>query len=503
MVVGEVATGVDLLVIGGGPGGYAAALRGAAAGRNVTLVERDRIGGVCLNVGCIPSKALIHVADTVGLPAEAAGIGVDLTASVDLDRAQTWIGDVVGRLTGGVEQLLRDAGVTIATGTARFATARRVAVTRGDDAAFYEFKSAVLATGSRPVELPPVPFDGRTVLDSTAALALRRVPGRLTVVGGGYIGVELGGAFAKLGADVTIVELADQLLPGMPSGLARTLERALRARGITIRLGTKVLGTDGDALVVEGPDGEARLPIGPERRSSATPPVAQERRSGGSGDDGSDGVVVVAVGRRPNTDALGLAAAGIPLDGDGRVAVGPDRRAAPDVYAIGDITPGPALAHKATAEADVAVTAAGGRRAAFDPAVIPAVVFSDPEIATVGVTAEQAAGAGVDAVSFRFPLSASGRALALARPEGYVEIVADRAGADGPGGATVVGVHMVGAGVAELAAEAALAVEMAATVEDVALTIAPHPTLSEALAEAAMGAAGRPLHVRRRKKETP
>jgi len=478
MVVGEVATGVDLLVIGGGPGGYAAALRGAAAGRSVTLVERDRIGGVCLNVGCIPSKALIHVADTAGLPAEASGIGVDLTASVDLDRVQAWIGDVVGRLTGGVEQLLRDAGVTIATGTARFATARRVAVTRGDDAAFYEFKSLVLATGSRPVELPDVPFDGRTVLDSTAALALRRVPTRLTVVGGGYIGVELGGAFAKLGAEVTIVELADQLLPGMPTGLARALERALRSRGLTVRLGTKVLGRDAGDLVVEGPGGEDRLPFG------------------------EDGAVVVAVGRRPNTDTLGLAGAGVPLDADGRVVVAPDRRAAPDVYAVGDVTPGPALAHKATAEADVAVTAAGGRRAAFDPATIPAVVFSDPQIATVGLTAEQAAEAGADAVTFRFPLSASGRALALARPEGYVEIVADRgaaSGASGAGGATVVGVHMVGAGVAELAAEAALAVEMAATVDDVALTIAPHPTLSEALAEAAMGAAGRPLHVRRRK----
>jgi dihydrolipoamide dehydrogenase len=484
MVVGEVATGVDLLVLGGGPGGYAAALRAAAAGRSVTLVERDRIGGVCLNVGCIPSKALIHVADTAGLPAEAAGIGVDLTASVDLDRAQAWIGDVVGRLTGGVGQLLRDAGVTIATGTARFATSRRVAVTRGDDAAFYEFRSVVLATGSRPVELPSLPFDGRAVLDSTAALALRRVPARLTVVGGGYIGVELGGAFAKLGADVTILELADQLLPGMPTGLARALERALRARGVTIRLGTKVLGRDGDDLVVEGPDGEARLPLG------------------------EGGVVVVAVGRRPNTDALGLAGAGVPLDADGRVVVAPDRRAAPDVYAVGDITPGPALAHKATAEADVAVTAAGGRRAAFDPAAIPAVVFSDPQIATVGLTAEEAVAAGADAIAFRFPLSASGRALALARPDGYVEIVADRdtggrGRAGAAAGATVVGVHMVGAGVAELAAEAALAVEMAATVEDVALTIAPHPTLSEALAEAAMGAAGRPLHVRRRKqKET-
>ena len=480
MVVGEVATGVDLLVIGGGPGGYSAALRAAAAGRTVTLVERDRIGGVCLNVGCIPSKALIHVAETAGLPEEAAAIGVDLQASVDLVRAQNWIGDVVGRLTGGIEQLLRDAGINLATGTARFATARRVAVTKGDDAAFYEFNSVVLATGSRPAELPGLPFDGRQIIDSTAALALRRVPRRLTVVGGGYIGVELGGAFAKLGAEVTIVEVADQLLPGMPAGLARTVERALRARGVAVRLGTKVLERAGDDLVVEGPSGEARLAIGP-----------------GDG----DGAVIVAVGRRPNTDSLGLAQAAVRLDGDGRVAVAPDRRAARDVFALGDITPGPALAHKATAEAEVAVAAASGRRAAFDPAVIPAVVFSDPQVATVGLSVEQASDRGADAITFRFPLSASGRAVASGRPDGYVEIVAERGG--GPAGGTVLGVHMVGAGVAELAAEAALAVEMGATAEDLALTIAPHPTLSEALAEAAMGIIGRPLHVRRRKESGP
>ncbi|HYH52116.1 MAG TPA: FAD-dependent oxidoreductase, partial [Acidimicrobiia bacterium] len=505
--VGEVATGVDLLVVGGGPGGYAAALRAAAAGRTVTLVERDRIGGVCLNVGCIPSKALIHVADTAALPDEVAAIGVDLHASVDLARAQNWIGDVVGRLTGGVEQLLRDAGVTVATGTARFATARRVAVTRGDDATFYEFNSVVLATGSRPAELAGLPFDGRQVIDSTAALALRRVPRRLTVVGGGYIGVELGGAFAKLGAEVTIVELADQLLPGMPLGLARTLERALRARGVTVRLGTKVLGMDGDDLVVEGPAGEARLPIGPGHGSEVRPipsgsptatlgtPELPAARAPG------DGVVIAAVGRRPNTGSLGLSQAGVRIDSEGRVLVGADRRAAKDIFAIGDITPGPALAHKATAEAEVAVTAAGGRPAAFDPVTIPAVVFSDPQVATVGLTAGQAADAGADAATFRFPLSASGRALALGRPEGYVEIVTERGG--GPGGGLVLGVHMVGAGVAELAAEAALAVEMGATAEDLALTIAPHPTLSEALAEAAMGVLGRPLHIRRRKEAGP
>jgi dihydrolipoamide dehydrogenase len=254
---------------------------------------------------------------------------------------------------------------------------------------------------------------------------------------------------------------------------------------VTIRLATKVLGRDGEDLIVEGPTGEARLPIG-------TPPE--------DGEGAHDGLVIVAVGRRPNSESLGLAQAGVRVDGDGRVIVAADRRAARDIYAIGDITAGPALAHKATAEADVAVTAASGRPAAFDPAAIPAVVFSDPQIATVGLTAEQAADEGAEATTFRFPLSASGRALALGRPDGYVEIVAERS--DGPAATaagTVLGVHMVGAGVAELAAEAALAIEMGATAEDLALTIAPHPTLSETLAEAAMGALGRPLHVRRRK----
>jgi dihydrolipoamide dehydrogenase len=460
VVVGEVSTGTDVLVIGGGPGGYTAALRAAAAGKSVTLVEQDRLGGVCLNVGCIPSKALIHVADTVALPAKASAIGVDLTAAVDMKRVQRWIGEVVGRLTGGVDALLGQAGVTVVNGTARFATARRVAVWReGDDFRFFEFGAAIVATGSRPVELPGLAFDGRRVLDSTAALALDHVPERLAVVGGGYIGVELGSAFAKLGARVTLVEMAAHLLPGMDAGLARVVERALGARGVDVRLATRALGTDGADLVVESSAGEARVPAD---------------------------AVVVAVGRRPNTSDLGLEQVGATLDGHGLVVVEPNCRVARNVYAIGDITPGPALAHKATAEAEVAALAATGRPSAFDPATIPAVVFSDPEVATVGATRDQVPEARV----FRFPLTASGRAQVLGRPEGYVEIVAD------PGDGSVLGVHMVGAGVAELAAEAALAVEMAATVEDLALTIAPHPTLSEALAEAAKGAAGRPLHVR-------
>jgi dihydrolipoamide dehydrogenase len=464
MVVGEVATGTDVLVIGGGPGGYAAALRAASLGKSVTLVERDRLGGVCLNVGCIPSKALIHAADLAASGAEASTLGVDLTAAVDMARVQAWIAGIVGRLTGGVDQLLQAAGVTVVTGTARFATPKRVAVWHNDDAHFFESTSTIIATGSRTVALPELPFDGRRVLNSTGALALDRIPHRLVVVGAGYIGVELGTAFTKLGAEVTLVELTDRLLPGMPAGPARVVDRALRARGVELHLGTKALGLDGDDLVVEGAQGEGRLPAD---------------------------AVVVAVGRRPNTDTLGLEQIGLHLDAGGLVNVDPARRAARGIYAIGDVTAGPALAHKATAEAEVAALAAAGRPAAFDPATVPAVVFSDPEVATVGLTTQQAEEAGAEATSFTFPLAASGRAVTLGRTDGHVEVVAER------GDGTVLGVHMVGPGVAELAFAAALAVEMGATVEDLALTIAPHPTLSEAIAEAAKGAAGRPLHVRR------
>jgi dihydrolipoamide dehydrogenase len=470
VVVGEVPTGTDVLVVGGGPGGYAAALRAASLGRSVTLVERARLGGVCLNVGCIPSKALIHAADLADSAATAADFGVKMTASVDMGAVQSWIGGVVERLTGGIGQLLRARGVTVVEGTARLTAPRRAAVwsepgprTGGEGRSrFIEFGSVIVATGSRPVDLPDLPVDGERVLDSTGALRLDRIPPRLVVVGGGYIGVELGTAFAKLGSEVTIVELGPRLLPGLPEDLVGVVERGLRRRGVGIRTRTRAHGFDGDALVVAGPEGEARLPAD---------------------------VAIVAVGRRPNTDGLGLELAGVHPGPDGLIHVAPDRRAGRGVYAIGDVTPGLPLAHKATAEAEVAGAAVAGRPGRFEPMAVPAVVFSDPEVVSVGMTVEQATEAGADVDSFRFPLAASGRALTLGRPEGHAQVVADRQ--DG----VVLGVHLVGAGVSELAAGAALAVEMQAQAEDLALTIAPHPTVSEAIAEAAKGLTGQPLHV--------
>ncbi len=452
MVVGEVATRTDVAVIGGGPGGYAAALRLAAAGREVTLVEREAVGGTCLNVGCIPSKALLHAADLAHLPTSAAATGVRIDAAVDMGAVRDHLDEVVGRLTGGVRQLLDAAGVDVVPGSARFSRPDRLAVEHGDDVAHVEFVDAVLATGSRPVGLAALPFDGERVLDSTGALALRELPGRLVIVGGGYIGVELATAFAKLGSAVVLAEADDRILPGMPAHLARIVHDGLGRLGVDVRT-----GADGPAVV----DAEA-----PDR-------------------------VVVAVGRTPASDGLGLERPGVRLGASGHVVVDAARRAATHVWAIGDLTPGPALAHKATAEAAVAAASIlGDDAAAFDPAAIPAVVFSDPEIATVGATLDDARAVDPQATSFRFPLGASARAITLGSTAGFVELVADGEG-------TVVGAHLAGPDVAELAGEAALAIELAATVEDVAETIHPHPTVSEAVMESALGLDGRPLHVHR------
>ncbi|MEM9033751.1 MAG: dihydrolipoyl dehydrogenase [Actinomycetota bacterium] len=452
MVVGEVATRTDVVVIGGGPGGYAAALRLAAGGREVTLIEKEAIGGTCLNVGCIPSKALLHAADLAHLPDRTADTGVTITAEVDMAAVGDHLDAVVGRLTGGVRQLLDAAGVQVLAGTARFSRPDRLAVEHGDEVSHLEFSDAVLATGSRPIELSELPFDGDRVLDSTGALALREIPQRLLVVGGGYIGVELATAFAKLGSSVTIVEAADRVLLGLPESLGREVARGLPGLGVEVLVGASA------AAVIAERD--------PDR-------------------------IIVAVGRRPASDGLGLERPGIAVEASGHVVVDAARRAARHVWAIGDLTPGPALAHKATAEASVAAASIlGDQAAAFDPAVIPAVVFSDPEVATVGSTLDEARTYDPEARSFRFPLGASGRAITLGKTAGFVELVADSAG-------TIVGGHLAGPEVAELSGEVALAIELAATVEDVAETIHTHPTVSESVMEAALGLDGRPLHVHR------
>jgi dihydrolipoamide dehydrogenase len=469
MVVGELAEPVDLLVIGGGPGGYVAAIRAAQLGREVVLVDRGGpagLGGACLHVGCIPSKALIELATAVRRTRELEPAGLTIDGlEISLERFQAWRGELCAGLARGVGELLAAGGTRVVHGDARFNRPDRVVVrTPEDRVLFLEFEHAIVATGSRPIELPGLPFDGERVLDSTGALALTAVPESVAVVGAGYIGLELGTALAKLGARVTVVEALDDVLPTVDAALRAPVLRRLRELGVDVRLGSTAERLDGEALVVRGPDGEAR--------------VAAER-------------VVVAVGRAPNTDELGLAAAGVPVGADGLIAVGEDMRATERIAAIGDVVAGPALAHKATAEAAVAAEALSGRPAAFDAAAIPVVVFTDPEVASAGLSEAQARAAGMDARVATFPLAASGRAATLGARDGFTRVVADAA-TD-----RIVGVHVVGPHASELAAAGTLAVELMAAPGDLAGTIHPHPTLSEGLHEAAELLLGHPVHVTR------
>jgi dihydrolipoamide dehydrogenase len=467
MVVGELAEAVELLVVGGGPGGYVAAIRAAQLGRQVTLVERsgpDGLGGVCLQVGCVPSKALIELAQAVAQTRDFERMGLSAErVSVSLERFQAWREELCRGLARGVAQLLSAAGVTVVQGDARFNRPDRVAVrTPADTAIYFEFEQAIIATGSRDLELAGLPFDGQRVLDSTAALALTEVPDDVLVVGAGYIGVELATALSKLGAAVTIVEVRERILPSLDASLSAPVMRRLRRLGVGVRLASTAERLDGENLVLRSAESEDRVPAP---------------------------LVIVAAGRVPNTDQLGLAAAGIAVGSDGLIGVGADMRAEHRIAAIGDVVAGPARAHKASAEALVAAEALSGKPSVYEPAAVPIVIFSDPEIATVGLGEDAAREQGMDVRVASFPVAASGRAATLGAREGFTRLVMDAA-TD-----RIVGVHIVGPRASELAASGTMAIEMMTSAADLAGTSHPHPTLSEGLHEAAEMLLGHPINV--------
>ncbi|MFP4628475.1 MAG: dihydrolipoyl dehydrogenase [Halobacteriales archaeon] len=472
MVVGDITTGTDLAVIGAGPAGYVAAIRAGQLDLDVTLVEREAIGGVCLNYGCIPSKALISATDVAQRAREGETFGVHANPAIDLSQMVEWKDGVVDRLTSGVEQLCEANGVNVLEGTATFADEHTLRVAHGGEgqgAETIQFEQAIIATGSRPIEIPGFAFDDEPVLDSRQALALEHVPDDLVVVGAGYIGMELAGVFAKAGATVTVLEMLDSILAGYEADLVRPVERRADDLGIDVRLETTAAGweeTDEGIVVHAEPAGD-----GDEAEA-----IPADR-------------VLVAVGRRPVTDTVDLEALGLETDEDGFIPTDEQMRTDLEhVFAIGDVAGEPMLAHKGSAEGVVAAEAAAGEAVAADFRAVPAAVFTDPEIATVGLTEAEAEDAGFDPVVGRFPFTASGRALTTGHTDGFVRLVAD----DETG--FVLGGQVVGPEASELIAEIALAVEFGARLEDVYATIHTHPTLAEAVKEAAENARGRAIH---------
>jgi dihydrolipoamide dehydrogenase len=464
-------TETELLVIGGGPGGYAAAIRGGQLGLDVTLVEADAYGGTCLNEGCIPSKALIHVSDLAHEVETAEGMGLDARTDVDMGELVGWKDGVVDRLTGGVEKLCKANGVDLVAGRAEFVddrTARVVPAEGERNDGSIEFERAVVATGSRPVELPGLAFDGERILSSADALALETLPESLLVVGGGYIGMELSTTFAKLGCDVTVIELLDDVLPGYGEDITRIVRGRAESLGVEFRFGE---AADGWTAV---DDDAVRLAT--ETEAGETNAYTAER-------------VLVAVGREPVTDTCNLGAVGVePSDGG---AIETDAAARTDVehvHAVGDVAGEPMLAHAAYREGIVAAEVAAGEPARLDYEAMPAAVFTDPEIGTVGLSEAEAESEGFDPVVGEMPMRASGRALTLGEREGFVRLVAD---ADS---GAVLGARIVAPNAAELLAEVGLAIETGASLEDVARTVHAHPTLSEAIGEAAANAYGSAIH---------
>ncbi|MDS0220446.1 dihydrolipoyl dehydrogenase [Haloarcula sp. S1AR25-5A] len=472
MVVGDVTTGTELLVIGGGPGGYVAAIRGAQLGLDTTLVERDAYGGTCLNHGCIPSKALISASDVAHNARQAESMGVFADPAVDMAGMTEWKDGVVTRLTRGVESLCKSAGVNLIEGTAEFVDDDTVRVAHsgeGQGSESLSFEHAVVATGSRPVEIPGFAFDGEHILSSKDALALESVPEKLVVVGAGYIGMELSTVFAKLGAEVTVVEMLDDVLPGYEDDIAAVVRERAKDLGIDFNFG-------------EAADDWERTEEGIRVQTVNEDDEVTEYNAT---------KCLVAVGREPVTDTLALENVDLQPDEDGVLPTDDQCRTAfESVFAVGDVAGEPMLAHKAMAEGEVAAEAAAGEPAAFDHQAIPAAVFTDPEIATVGMTESEAEAAGFDPVTGEMPFRANGRALTVDEREGFVRVVAD---ADEE---FLLGAQIVGPEASELIAELGLGIEMGARLEDIAGTIHTHPTLSEAVHEAAAAARGEAIHTR-------
>ncbi|MFQ5806369.1 MAG: dihydrolipoyl dehydrogenase [Phycisphaerae bacterium] len=467
MVVGELTEETQLLVIGGGPGGYVAAFKAADLGIQTTIVDAAPIlGGICLRAGCIPSKALLHVAHLITHAAEARDFGITFDKpKIDVEKLRGWKQGVVDRLCGGVNTLAKKRNVRVIQGRAVFEDSHSVRIADAEVARI-RFKHAIIATGSRAQRLPEAIVPADCCIDSTDALELETIPGTLLVVGGGYIGLELGQVYAALGSRVTVIELLDHILPGVDDDLVRPLAAQLRKQFDAVHTSAKL-----DTARATHKGVEATFTRGGARQKQTF-----ER-------------VLVSVGRTPEAEDLGLKNTKVQVNERGFIEVDQQRRTADKrIFAIGDVAGNPMLAHKASHEGIVAAEAIAGRPSAFDPQAIPAVVYTSPEIAWCGLSEAQAKEQGLEIKIGKFPWGASGRAIAMGRPHGLTKIVADA------NTRRVLGVGIVGEHAGDLIAEAVLALEMGAEAEDLALTIHPHPTTSETLMEAAESIFGKAIH---------
>jgi dihydrolipoamide dehydrogenase len=455
----------EVVVIGAGPGGYVAAIRLAQLGKKVVLVDKDRLGGVCLNYGCIPSKAMIYASEFMDKIKESSAMGINAgKVSIDFNKMQQWKDRIILKLNKGVELLCKQNKIKVVKGAAFFESSNRLRIDSGKDISFIDFDKAVIAVGSKPVELPNFKFDGRKIISSREALYLDKIPKTMAVIGGGYIGLELGTVYAKLGSKVHVVEMTGQILPGFDMEIVEALHKNLEKLGVQIHLNAKAEKLEGNKLVVNLKEkGQVLL---------------------------DSDCVLVAVGRIPISKELDIQKTKVTLDEKGFIKVDKNLRSTDqNIYAIGDVSAGPMLAHKASRQGKFVAEAIIGNAEKYENIIVPAVIFTDPEIATVGLDQKEAEEKGIKVKTGKFPFSVSSRAMTRNETDGFVKVIANQ------DNEKIVGIQIVGSEASDLISEAALAIKMNATLEDLALTIHPHPTLSESLMEAAEATMGKAIHI--------
>lgn len=465
----------DAIIIGGGPGGYVAAIRCGQLKLKTLVIEKESMGGVCLNWGCIPSKALIAAANFVEKAHHVDVMGISVQGvSVDVSRLMAWKDGIVKKLTGGVRTLCKGNGAEVLMGEAKFVDARTLEVQSKEGLVRVEAtKGIIVATGARVMQIPGFDFDGQQIISAKEAVSLPAVPKRLVIIGGGIIGMELGGVWSKLGAQTTVVEFLPGVLASMDDDVSKPVLKSMEKAGVKFLTGTKARRAE------KQPDGSLKVFVEKDGQELAI----------------DADVCLVAVGFKPNTEGLGVEKLGLALDKRGHVTIDEHCKTnVPGVYAIGDVTGLPYLAHKASREGEIAAEVIAGHHSARDWRAMPAATFTHPEIANVGLSEKEARAAGKDIVIGKFPFAASGRAMAVLETDGFVKVVAERTGAEKQD-YKIIGVHIVGPSATDMISEAALALEMDAFVEDVGLTVHPHPTLGESMMEAAKHAVGEAIHI--------